>query len=122
LVERNRKKIEDEQCKDLPAVMGKVTGSSPDFPYTMQRFTVQMSEPSEVNKSNKRILRWQQEIEQAEKEMEAVETFIAGIPDVGVKEIFTYRYIDNMKVEDVANKIGYTKGRISQIISNFVKD
>lgn len=122
LIERNTKKIEDEQCKDIPVVMGKVEGSSKEFPYTKQRFTVQMSEPAEVNKSNNRILRLQQEIKQAEREIEAVEQFIGGIADMRIKEIFTYRYIDNMKISDIAKEIGYTHGRVSQLISKNVKD
>lgn len=122
LVERNNKKIEDEQCKDIPVVMGKVTGSSKDFPYIKQHFTVQMNEPAEADKSYRRIVRWQQEISQAEKEIEKVEQFVAGIKDVKVREIFTYRYIDGMKAVEIARRVGYTKGRISQIISNLVKD
>lgn len=122
LIERNKQKIEDEQCKDIAAVKGKVEGSSPEHPYTMQRFTVVMSDPQEVGVSNERIRKWKQEIAQAEKEIAEVEQFIDKLEDVRVKEIFTYRYIDGMKAIDVANKLGYTKGRISQIISNLVKD
>ncbi len=122
LIERNRSKIEDEQCKDIPVVMGKVTGSSSSFPYTERRFTVQMDEPVEADRTNKRILRWQQEIAQAEKDIEEVEQFINAIEDVRTREIFTYRYIDNMKVGEIAKSIGYTHGRVSQIISKFIKD
>lgn len=122
LIERNKKKIEEERCKDIPEVMGKVTGSSHDFPYIKQRFSVKMNEPVEGAKSSKRIAKWQQEIVRAEKEMEMVESFIAGIEDVQGREIFTYRYIDGMKAVEVAGKVGYTKGRVSQIISKSLKD
>lgn len=122
LIERNKKKIEDEQCRDKPEVMGKVSGSSHEFPYIEQRFTVQMTEPVEAAKSSKRITTWQREITQAEKEMEEVEQFIAGIEDVKNREIFTYRYIDGMRTAEVAGNVGYTKGRISQIISKYIKD
>ena len=122
LIERNKKKIEEEQCKDIPEVMGKVTGSTHDFPYIKQHFSVQMNEPVEAAKVSKRITKWQQEIAQAEKEMEMVESFIAGIADVQSREIFTYRYIDGMKATEVARKVGYTHGRISQIISKSLKD
>lgn len=121
LIERNKKKIEDERL-NVPVVMGKVTGSSHDFPYTPQRFSVQMSEPVESEKAAKRITRWEQEIEQAEKEIDEVEQFINGIEDVRDREIFTYRYIDGLKAVQVAKKVGYSKGRISQIISKYLKD
>lgn len=122
LIERNNKKIEDEQCKDIPVVKGKVTGSSRNFPYIENHMTVQMNDPVEADKSHKRIVRWQQEVSQAETEIEEVEQFIAEIEDVKIREIFTYRYIDNMKVGEIAKRVGYTHGRVSQIISKFIKD
>ena len=122
LIERNKKKIEDERCKDIPVVMGKVTGSSHDFPYVEQRFTVQMDEPVEADRSSRRISGWKKEIAQAESDILAVERFVAGIQDVRDREIFTYRYIDGKKVTEVAEEVGYTKGRISQIISKYLKD
>ena len=122
LIDRNKQKIDDEQCKDIPTVMGKVTGSLHDFPYIEQRFTVQMSEPVEANRANQRIHKWQQEIVRAEQEIREVERFIANIEDVRDREIFTYRYIDNMKVNNIAKRVGYTHGRISQIISKYMKD
>lgn len=122
LIERNKKKIEEEQHKDIPVVMGKVKGSAHDFPYIEQRFSVQMDDPVEADRAYRRILKWQQGIERAEKEMEEVERFIAGIEEVKGREIFTYRYADGMKAVEVAKKVGYTKGRVSQIISNLLKD
>lgn len=122
LIERNTKKIEEEQEKDIPAVMGKVTGSTHDFPYIKQRFSVQMSEPVEVAKSSKRIARWQQEITQAEKEIEEVEQFIEEIADIGDREIMEMYYVTGKKQSDIARDVGYTQGRISQIIQKYVKD
>lgn len=122
LIERNKKKLEDEQCKDIPVVKGKVTGSSHEFPYIEQRFSVEMDEPVEAEKRRKNIEKLKRGIQDAEKEMEVVEKFIEGIPDAGHREIFTYRYIDDMDVQKVADVVGYTKGRISQIISRYLKD
>lgn len=122
LIERNEKKIEDEQFKEIPVVKGKVTGSSHDFPYIEQRFTVEMDEPAEAEKQRKNIEKLKKGIKKAEKEMEEVEKFIEGITDAGHREIFTYRYIDNMDVQKVADAVGYTKGRISQIIKKYLKD
>lgn len=122
VIERNKQKIEDEKYKDRPVVMGKVKGSSPDFPYIEQRFSVQMDEPVEADKINRRITEWEKEIEQAEKEIQEIEQFVSQIQDIRDREIFTYRYIDGMKVADVACMVGYTHGRISQIISKYLKD
>lgn len=122
LIERNKKKIEDEQFKEIPVVKGKVTGSSHEFPYIEQRFSVDMDDPIEAERQRKNIEKLKKGIQDAEKEMEEVEKFIEGIPDAGHREIFTYRYIDNMDVQKVADAVGYTKGRISQIIKKYLKD
>lgn len=122
LIERNEKKIEDERFKEIPVVKGKVTGSSHEFPYIEQRFSVEMNEPIEAEKQRRNIEKLKKGIQDAEKEMEEVEKFIEGIPDAGHREIFTYRYIDDMDVQKVADAVGYTKGRISQIIKKYLKD
>ncbi len=122
LIERNKKKIEEEKCKETPVVMGKVRGSSHEFPYIEQRFSVQMNDPIEVDIIHRKTLKWEQEIVKAEKEIEEVEQFIGKIKEAKEREIFTYRYIDGMKAVEVAKKVGYTTGRVSQIISKLIKD
>lgn len=122
LIERSEKKIEEEQFRDIPVVKGKVTGSSHDFPYIEQRFSVEMDEPVEAEKQRRNIEKLEKGIRKAEREMEEVEKFIEGITDAGHREIFTYRYIDDMDVQKVADAVGYTKGRISQIIKKYLKD
>ena len=122
LIERNRNKIQDEQMKEIPTVLGKVKGSSPNFPYIEQRFTVMMDEPVEANKQAERIRRLGQEIEQAEKEVDEVEQFISAIKDTRDKEVLSLRYIEGKKAIEVAGIVGYTKGRISQIVKKYIKD
>ena len=122
LIERNKQKIEDEQSKEIPTVMGKVTGSSHDFPYIGRRFSVEMDEPAEADKTARRIARWEEEIKTAGKQNEEIEKFISAIKDIRVREIFTYRYIDGLKAVDVAEIVNYTKGRVSQIIKKYLKD
>jgi len=122
LIERNRNKIQDEQMKEISTVLGKVKGSSPDFPYIEQRFTVMMEEPVEADKQAERIKRLGQEIDQAEKEVDEVEQFISAIKDTRDKEVLALRYIEGKKAIEVAGIVGYTKGRISQIVKKYIKD
>lgn len=122
LIERNRNKIQDEQMKEIPTVLGKVKGSSPNFPYIEQRFTVMMEEPVEADKQAERIKRLGQEIDQAEKEVDEVEQFISAIKDTRDKEVLSLRYIEGKKAIEVAGIVGYTKGRISQIVKKYIKD
>lgn len=122
LIKRNKEKIEEERCREVPSIQGKVKGSSNEFPYIERRFTVEMEDPVEEEKKRRRIQRLQNEIHQAAREMETVEIFVQGIMDVRDREILTYRYIDGAKVTEIADKLGYTHGRVSQLISKYLKD
>lgn len=122
LIERNRRKIEEEKQREIPVVRGKVKGSSPDFPYIEQGFNVYMNEPEEADRQYKRIRRLEEEISRAERENEKIEQFINEISDVKDREIFQCRYLDGMKANEVGEVVGYTKGRVSQIIKKYLKD
>ncbi len=122
LIERNREKIESEELKEIPVVSGKVRSSMSEHPYIETHAVVQMDQPDEKDKSQKRISKWKREIEEAEKSNEEVDGFIAGINDSKAREIFMLRYIEGKKVGEVGKIIGYTHGRVSQIISKFLKD
>lgn len=122
LIERNRRKIEEEKQREIPVVRGKVKGSSPDFPYIEQGFTVDMDEPVEADRQYKRIRRLEDEISRAERENREIEQFIDEIPDTKDREIFQYRFLDGMKAKEVGAVVGYTHGRIFQIIKKYLKD
>lgn len=122
LVEWNRKKIAEEESKEIPVVKGMVKGSSHEFPYIQQRFSVEMEEPKEADRAARKIALLEKEIKKAEQRMEEVEQFIIGIKDVRVKEILIYRYLDGMTIREIGERIGYSKGRISQILSRHRKD
>lgn len=122
LIERNLKKLEEEKLRDIPVIQGKVKGSSAEFPFTERRFSVEMDEPAEADKQGKRIKTLTAEIQKAEANIEEVDKFIFSIEDVRDREIFTYRFVDGLKLVEVAERVGYTHGRISQIIKKYLKD
>lgn len=121
IIERNRAKIEEERFKELPAYIGNVKGSAPEFPYTEQRFSVYMNDPVEEEKSVQKIKKLEEELGEALSDMEKVEAFISGIEDVRTREIFQYRYLDGLKVTEVAEKIGYTHSCVSKKIQKHLE-
>ena len=115
-------RIEELCGKEVGTVMGKVTGSSKDFPYTEVRTSVQMYDPDENDRINKQIREKEAERLQVVAEIQEVEEFLAGIKDIEIKEIFELLYVDGKKQREVVDIIGYSRGRISQITSEYLKD
>lgn len=111
-----------DRAADVPTVLGKVVGSSHDFPYTEVRTSVLMDEPKESDEINKRLRIREARQEQIRAAVLEIEEFIASIPDSVDRQIFELTYLEGKKQREVAETLGYTKGRISQRISKYIKD
>ena len=117
----------EEQIQELceresTVVMGKVTGSSADFPYTEVRTTVQMYDPYEEENIRRQIRRKESDRLRILKEQREVEDYINGIDDPEIKEIFELSFLEGKKQIEVAEIVGYSRGRISQKIGEQLKD
>ena len=111
-----------EQLDNVPVVPGKVTKSGDEFPYIEQHVQVVMEEPKEATRLKERIREKRQDLSRLEQENEEVEKYIEQLPVGMKKEIFEMVYLDGMTQEAVADIVGYSKGRVSQIISETIKD
>lgn len=117
----------EEQIQELceresTVVMGKVTGSSADFPYTEVRTSVQMYDPYEEENVRRQIRRKEADRLRILKEQREIEEYINWIGDPEIKEIFELSFIEGKKQIEVAETIGYSRGRISQKIGEQLKD
>ena len=121
LIDKRLEKLYERQ-ENVPTVLGKVTGSSRYFSYTEVRTSVLMDEPKEMDEIDKQIRIREKRREQVEKLITEIEQFIAEIPDSRDRQIFELIYIDGKKQREGAEKVGYSKGRVSQIISGYLKD
>lgn len=111
-----------EQLDNVPVVPGKVIKSGDEFPYIEQHVKVVMEEPKKSTRLKERIREKQQDLSRLEQENEEVERYISQLPVGMKKEIFEMVYLDGMTQEAVADIVGYSKGRVSQIISETIKD
>lgn len=80
-----------------------------------------MEVPEEKTRICKQIEKKKKEIEELQERMRKIEVFIDTIEEVSTKSVFEYRYLQGMSTESVANEYGYTKGRVSQIVSSYFK-
>lgn len=127
-LEREKRKLQAEidklydKLENVPVVLGKVKGSSKDFPYIEQHVTVQMAEPRTADENARKILVKQKRLNHVETELEEIRTFVDGIGDVTTRQIFEMAFLEGKKQREIADEIGYTQGRISQIIRKSLKD
>lgn len=83
---------------------------------------MEVPEPAEATRIKLRIREKERQRTAVQTEIDTVESYIAGLPEGLEKTILESIYLDDMTQEEVARMTGYTKGRISQIISQTVKD
>ena len=121
-------KIKSDICKlekrleAVPTVSGKVMKSSDEFPYIQGHVTVEKEEPRLATEIKQQIRLKELRLDKAERDKTAIEQFIAGIEDSIVRQIFEMVYIDGRRQNNVADEIGYSKGRVSQLIAKTLKD
>jgi RNA polymerase sigma factor (sigma-70 family) len=111
-----------ERLEDLEVVTGKVKASSKDFPYIETSVSVQMNNPKEADNIKKRIRLNEDDLKKAEATLLDIERFINGLNNSMDRQIIELVFLDGKKLHEVGKILGYTKGRISQKISNILKD
>ena len=121
-LKRLEEKIQDLCSTEAEEVLGKVRGSSKYFPYTEVRTSVVIPDPYEQEKINKQIRKKEAERMLLKAEVDEVDEYIEAIGDSEIKEIFELAFVEGKKQQEVADIVGYSRGRISQIISGYLKD
>lgn len=111
-----------ERLESVETVSGKVIKSGDDFPYIEEHITVQMAEPKAASAIKDRIREKEARQAELQTEIEQVEGFISGLPEGIEKQVLDMVYLEDMSQRDAAEAVGYTQGRIAQIIKATVKD
>ncbi len=101
---------------DIPVVKGKVKASSPVFPYTEHRVSVQMSLPEAADRISRLMRIYEQRKAEAEEAMLRIEQYINSIPDSEIRQIFQMRFIDGMKLREIAERLDMDRSSIGKKI------
>lgn len=115
------RRIEALQAKDVPIVAGKVKASSKEFPYTEHRVSVQMHEPVEIARINRMIQIYEERQKKVEQQMLEIETFIDGIEDAEIRQIFEMRFIEGRKLWEIAEVVHLERSVIGKKITHFLQ-
>lgn len=119
-LDKKLNKLYDRQDA-IPEFMGKVTGSSSEFPYTETHPAVMMVEPKKNDAINRLIMAKQNRKDMVEEQALKIENFIACIEDSKVRRIFELSFIDGMKQKEVAEEVGLERSSISKKIKDYIK-
>lgn len=121
-LKRLEEKIQDLCSTEAEEVMGKVRGSSKDFPYTEVRTSVLMADPYEQEKINKQIRKKEAERMLLKAEVDEVDEYIEAIGDSEIKEIFELAFVEGKKQREIGEKLNIDRSRISRKISDYLKN
>ena len=103
-------------------MMGKVTGSSHDWPYIETHYSVYMDEPKEADEIDRRLRIKRARQEEVSRLAAEIEEYIAGIPDSADRQIFEMCFLQGKTHREIAEALGYSRGRVTQRISELLKD
>ncbi len=109
-------KIKDIEMTEVPAVLGKVRGSSKNFPYIEVHTPVLMNEPKASDALNLRIKEYKKRLESDEKELLEIEQFISSIDDAETRMILQMAYIDGKRQYDIAWELNIDQSTVSKKI------
>jgi DNA-directed RNA polymerase specialized sigma subunit len=126
-----KKEIEDldQRITDMKQAevvqFGTVKGSSKYFPYTPMNFHVAGIDPSDAKAREKNIsdLLRQREVQRdmlVKKQLE-IEKYIENISNSTTRTVFRLYFIDGNSQFQIARKVNYSQGRISQTIKSYLK-
>lgn len=120
--EKLEKKIERlyDRLEDVPVIFGTVKGSMDVHPYIKNHMTVQMTEPKESDTINRLIRINESRKNQVDELLLEIEEYIADIPDSETRQIFEMVFLEGKKHWEVADALGYSRGRISQKIREYL--
>lgn len=127
-LKREQKMLEDkmeklnERAERIPTVAGTVKGSMNTFPYIETHMRIIMGEPKQADMIDRQMRINERRREQVDKLLTEIEEFISQIPDSNTRQIFELIYLNGNTQQEVGDQLGYSKGRISQIISENLKD
>lgn len=107
--------------KDIPEISGKVQASAPEYPCIMRRVSVQMYEPKANDARNEVITLLEDRQRRCEEKMLEVEQYIDRIEDAELRQIFEMRYIEGMKLEEIAEALNQERSGIGKKITAYLQ-
>ncbi|MBQ8519255.1 MAG: hypothetical protein IJ455_06620 [Agathobacter sp.] len=124
-IARINKKIDYYANTPLKAIHGIVKGSTKGFPYTERRIEVGAPSIADTKQREQKVRELMICLASRKKEYEQlkfdIDIAIEAIEDMEMRQIFQYRYIDEMTILEIGELLGYDRSTISKKIDRFLE-
>ena len=115
------KRLDNLRDKDIPEVAGKVMASGKEFPYLPGRVSVLIHDPKAKAAVDKTIDILSERLVRCNMLMFEIEQFIDDIEDSELRQIFTLRYIEGLKLREIAEQLSIDTSVISKKITAYLR-
>lgn len=128
-IDDTKRKIEYYKKKCPRAAHGKVSGSSPVYPYIKQTFVVAgggyseggMSEESRKQRIHDLMYKLQKQLQEYEDKRLEIEEFLLSMENPEAKLLFSYIFVDGMSQEEAGELIGMEQSGVSKKLTKYIK-
>lgn len=110
-----------EQAANVPTVMGKVSASGKEHPYTPQRISVEMAEPEAEARIKALIWLKEQRKAKSEQLIIDIEKFIADIQKPDLRVIFELVFQDGKSHEKAGEEVGLERSGVTKKINDYLE-
>lgn len=116
----NRLQRLERDAANVPTVKDKVQASAKEYPYVLTHVAVDAPEPVRYTKLQKEIRRTRRRLNDVEQKLDILVEILSHIDDSRARQILTARYVDGVKLKDVAIQFDMTEQNVLKIIEKVV--
>lgn len=116
-----RNRLDRLYGRDIPVAAGKVQASERSYPCIRKHVSVQMYEPEANDKLNEAIAILEERQRRCNEKMLEIERYIDSIWDSELRQIFGMRYIEGMKLREIAEQMNLDLSGIGKKITSYLQ-
>lgn len=124
-LERINKKLDYYANTPIRASHGVVQGSTRGFPYRECHIVVGAPSMADTQEREKKVRQLMAKLGERKKEYEQmkmdIDIAIENIEDMEMRQIFQYKYIDEMSNQEIGEELGYDRTTITKKINRFLE-
>ena len=124
-LERINKKLDYYANTPIRASHGVVQGSTKGFPYRECHIVVGAPSMADTQEREKKVRQLMAKLGERKKKYEQmkmdIDIAIENIEDMEMRQIFQYKYIDEMSNQEIGEELGYDRTTITKKINRFLE-